>query len=137
MPIAAALAAAGPAAALWSALLLILMLVLSIRVTQQRRAHKVSTGHGDQPKLESAMRAFGNASEYVPAGMAALAVLAVAGASALIIHAIGGILFLGRLAHGIGMSTSLGLSPGRAVGMILTWLAFLFSAIVLLLYAIG
>jgi uncharacterized protein len=132
MPIAAA-----PAAALWSALLLILMLVLSVRVSQQRRAHKVSVGHGEHPKLEAAVRAFGNASEYIPAGIGALAVLAIAGASPLIVHAVGGSLFLGRLSHGIGMSTSLGLSLGRLVGMVLTWLAFLFSAIVLLLYAIG
>lgn len=132
MPIAAA-----PAAALWSALLLILMLVLSIRVTGARRKHKVSLGHGDEPKLEGVVRAFGNAAEYVPAGIAALAIMAIVGAPPLIVHGAGLALFLGRVAHAVGLSLSTGVSLGRAAGMILTWVAFLFSAIVLLLYAVG
>lgn len=128
---------AAPAAALWSALLVILMLVLSILVVRQRRQQKVAAGHGDRPALEAAIRAFGNASEYIPAGIGALAVLAVAGASPVVVHMVGGFLFAGRLIHALGLSRTTGLSRGRVIGMMLTWLAYVFAAVALLLYAIA
>ena len=72
----------------------------------------------------------------MPAGLAALAVLAVAGASALTIHVIGLLLFAGRLIHAIGLSNSGGTSLPRALGIILTWLAYIFAAVALLFSAI-
>jgi uncharacterized membrane protein YecN with MAPEG domain len=106
-------------------------------VVRQRRTHKVPQGHGGHAALEGAVRAFGNASEYIPAGIAALALLAVVGASPLIVHAAGLLLFLGRLVHALGLSRTTGVSIGRVAGMTLTWLAYVFSAAVLLLYAVG
>ena len=128
---------AARAAALWSALLLVLLLVLSILVVRQRQKHKVAQGHGGQPSLEGAMRAFGNAAEYIPAGIGALAVMAVVSASPLMIHAAGGVLVIGRVVHAFGLSGNPGLTRGRVIGMSLTWLAYVFSAAVLLLYAVG
>jgi uncharacterized protein len=132
MPIVAA-----PAAAFWSALLLILMIVLSVLTVRQRQAHKVPIGHGDVLSVEAAVRAFGNAAEYIPAGVGALAILAIAGASPLIVHVLGGLLLAGRLAHAIGMSRTTGLSVGRVTGMTFTWLAYVFAAVALLLYAVA
>ena len=128
---------AARAAALWSALLLILLLVLSVLVVRQRQKHRVAQGHGGEPSLEGAIRAFGNAAEYVPAGIGALAIMAVVAASPLLIHAAGAILFVGRLVHAFGLSGNPGLTRGRVIGMSLTWLAYVFSAAVLLLYAVG
>ena len=128
---------AAPAAAFWTALLLILMMTLSVLTVRQRQAHKVPIGHGDMPSVEAAVRAFGNASEYIPAGIGALAVLAIAGASPLIVHVIGGLLFVGRVAHAVGMSRTTGLSAGRVAGMTFTWLAYVFAAVALLLYAVA
>ena len=125
------------AAAIWSALLLILMLILSVLVVRQRRKHRVAQGHGGQDSLEGAVRAFGNAAEYIPAGIGAMAVLALAGAGPLIVHAAGGLLFIGRVIHAFGLSKSAGLTQGRVIGMMLTWLAYVFSAAALLLYAVG
>lgn len=127
---------AAHAAALWSGLLIILMLLLSVLVTRQRRAHDIAEGHGDEPRLTAAVRAFGNAAEYVPAGMAALAVLALVGAPYALVHGIGLILFLGRVAHAWGLSLNAGVSIGRTIGAILTWLSYLFAAVILLSYAI-
>ena len=129
--------AAGPAAALWAGLNLILMLVLSVLVVRQRRKHKVATGDGGTPQLLQALRAFGNASEYIPAAIAGLVALAVAGAPPAAIHAVGALLFIGRLAHAVGLSASVGVSIGRTIGMIFTWLAYVFLGVALLVYSIG
>lgn len=126
---------ASHAAALWSGLLILLLLTLSVLVTRQRQRHKVLIGDGGIEEVIRAGRAFGNAIEYVPAGIAALAILALVGARPLVIHGVGGLLLLGRLAHAWGISTSSGLSMGRTAGMILTWLALLIAGALLLFYS--
>lgn len=129
--------AAAHAAALWSALHLLVLLVLSVLVVRLRGKHKIAVGDAGVPELLAALRAFGNATEYIPAGVAGLAVLAVAGSPALVVHIAGALLFIGRLVHAVGLSGTAGLSLGRTVGMIFTWLAFVFTAAALLLSAIG
>jgi hypothetical protein len=127
---------AGRAAALWSGLCVLLLFVLSLLVVRQRQKHKVLIGDGGVPALIGASRAFGNATEYVPAGIAGLAVLAVVAAPPIAVHAIGALLFFGRLAHAVGLSLSTGTSAARAAGMVLTWLALLVAAVTLLFYAL-
>ena len=124
------------AAALWVGLHLILLLVLSVLVTRQRRKHRVSLGDGGVPALNQAIRAFGNATEYIPAALVGLGVLAVAGAAALLIHSIGFILFAGRVLHAIGLSSSSGTSWPRVAGAVATWVAYVAAAAALLFYAI-
>lgn len=124
------------AAALWVALNLFLLLVLAMLVTRQRQRHRVLIGDEGVPELVRARRAFGNASEYVPAGMAALGTMALVGAPSIVVHGVGLILFLGRVAHASGLSLNAGVSIGRTAGAILTWLAYLFSGVILLFYAI-
>lgn len=124
------------AAALWTGLHLILLLVLSALVVRQRQKHRVAVGDGGAPELLQAMRAFGNAQEYIPAGIAALAVMAVADAPALAVHLTGLVLFIGRVTHAVALSASAGTSIGRAVGMTLTWLAYLFAAVALIFFGI-
>ena len=127
----------GNAAALWVGLHLILLLVLSLLVVRQRQRHKVALGDGGVPELAQAIRAFGNATEYVPAAMVGIAVLALVEAPALAIHLTGFFLFAGRLLHGFGLSRSGGTSFARAIGITLTWLAYVFASVALLFYAIA
>jgi uncharacterized protein len=129
--------ASAHAAALWAGLLILLLLVLSLLVVRQRAKHEVMLGDEGVPELARASRAFGNAAEYAPAGIAALAVLALVQAPPLVLHIVGATLFVGRVAHAIGLSLTGGPSPGRVVGMIATWLAFIFAGVALLFYAIG
>jgi uncharacterized membrane protein YecN with MAPEG domain len=124
------------AAALWVGLNLLLLLVLSALVVRQRQRHKVLIGDAGVPELLRARRAFGNATEYVPAAMGALAMLALVGVPAPVVHGVGLVLFLGRIAHAWGVSVNAGSSLGRTAGTILTWLAFLFAGALLLFYAI-
>lgn len=124
------------ACALWAGLHLLLLLVLSVLVVRQRQRHRVMIGDEGVPELLRARRAFGNATEYVPAGLGALATLALVGAPALAVHGVGAVLFIGRVLHGWGISTSSGPTLGRTFGTIMTWLAFLFSGALLLFYAV-
>ena len=47
------------------------------------------------------------------------------------------LLFAGRLTHAIGLSNSGGTSLPRAIGIVLTWVAYGFAAVALLFYAIA
>lgn len=115
---------------------MILLTVLAVLVVRQRRKHGVGIGDGGVESLQLAIRAFGNATEYVPAGLVALTALAFAGAMPLVIHPIGLILFVGRLAHGFGLSRSSGVSLARTVGVLATWIAYVAAAAALLFYAV-
>jgi uncharacterized protein len=129
-------AASAHAAALWAGLCLILLVVLSVLVTRQRRKHNVAIGDGDTPALNQAIRAFGNASEYIPAALTGLGLLALVGAPPLLIHPIGAILLVGRVLHAIGLSRSTGTSWPRVSGMLATWISYVATAAALLFYAI-
>lgn len=124
------------AAALWTGLHLILLLVLSVLVTRQRRKHHIEIGDGGVPALNQAIRAFGNAAEYVPAALIGLGILALAGAMPLLIHPIGFLLFAGRVMHAAGLSRSTGVSWLRTAGVLATWIAYVSLAAGLLFYAV-
>jgi len=124
------------AACFWAGLLIVLMVVLSLRVTLGRRRNRVSLGDGDNDQMTVLCRTFANAAEYVPAGMAALILLALVQTPALWIHLIGGGLLLGRLIHPFGMNRPAPNAP-RALGMILTWLALIAAAVLLILSSLA
>lgn len=127
----------GRAAALWVGLHLLLLLVLSLLVTRQRRKHAVVIGDGGVAELVLSQRAFGNATEYVPPALAGLAVMALVGTPPLAIHIAGFVMFVSRVAHAIGISRSEALTFGRGAGMLGTWVAYIFMAVALLFYAVG
>ena len=127
----------GHAAALWAGLHLFLLLILSVLVVRLRQKHKVALGDEGIPELARAIRAFGNASEYIPTALIAIAVLAIVEAPPLAIHVAGFVLFAGRLVHAVGLSNSGGASIPRALGMVSTWLAYIFIGVALLFYAIA
>ena len=128
---------AARAAALWVGLHIILLLVLSVMVVRLRQKHKIALGDEGIPELARAIRTFGNATEYVPAGLVAIAVLALSGSSALSIHIVGLLLFSGRVTHALGLSNGGGTSMPRAIGIVLTWIAYVFAAVALLFQAIA
>src|SRR5688500_12852530 len=128
--------ASAHAAALWASLNLVLLLVLSVLVTRKRRKHRVETGDGGVPALHQAIRAFGNAAEYIPAALAGLAILALAGAPPMVIHPLGAIFLAGRILHAISLSRSTGATWLRAAGALATWISYVGLAAALLFYAI-
>ena len=124
------------AAALWGGLLILQLFVLSGVVVRFRRKHLIEFGDGGQRDLICATRAFANAAEYITAGMCGLILLAFLRAPAMLIHAVGGMLFAGRVIHALGLLFQEGPSLGRSIGMILTWLSLLVAALGLIAWSI-
>lgn len=123
------------AAGLWVGFSLILLLILSGLTSANRRRHKVSIGDGGSAQVSAASRAFGNAAEYMPIALVALVLLALVGQPVWVIHLIGGGFIIGRVLHAIGMVKTLEGQPPRPermVGMLLTYLPLLVSAVLLI-----
>lgn len=119
----------GKITALYAGLNAILMLVLALYVVRQRVRAKVGIGDGGDAGLARAVRAHGNNIEYVPIVLVLLLCLELGLWPVWLIHALGLALTIGRVAHGIGLNQSQGTSPGRALGMTLTWGTLLIAAL--------
>ena len=122
------------AAALWSGLMILLLVVLGARVAMARRGNKVLLGDGGNAQVLLATRVFGNASEYIPAGIGALAVLALLGMPAWVLHGLGGVLIMGRLIHAVSLSDKRP-TAGRVIGIALTWTALILAGAMLVVHA--
>lgn len=113
-------------AAIYVGLNILILFVLSYLVIAGRRKHKIVLGTGENRDFERAVRAHGNAAEYIPAALVGLVVAAFMepAAPAWVLHGAGLSLTIGRILHGIGLHTS-ALNAGRMIGMVLTWVAYL------------
>lgn len=105
---------------LYAALLVILFIVLSARVITYRRANSISLGHGEDEVLLRRTRAQANCAEYAPFGILMMVIAETLSAHPLLIHLMGVLLVLGRIAHAYGVG-----GPGmnirwRVRGMVLT-----------------
>lgn len=121
-------------AALWSGLLILLLVILSVRVVLARRTHRVLLGDGGVSQVTVATRVFGNAAEYVPVGVGALALLAMLGMPVMAVHVVGGVLLAGRLTHAVGLSDRRP-TIARVAGMALTYFALVVAGGMLVVHA--
>lgn len=119
-------------AALYAALLALLVVALSVRIALYRMRHRIGLGDGGDKRLLGLVRAHGNAIEYIPLGIALLALLELCGAPAAGLHAAGGIFLLARLMHAQGVAGRPGVSIGRSGGAGLTFLVLVVMAVWLL-----
>lgn len=111
-------------AAVYAGLNILILLWLAFMTVSARRSQKVLLGDGGNPIMQRAMRAHANAAEYIPAGLAGLILLAWLQATPIwLLHAVGMSLTLGRILHGIGLSTG-ERNAGRIFGTLLTWTAY-------------
>lgn len=114
------------AAALYAGVNILILLVLAVLVVSGRRKHKITLGDGGNDDFSRAVRAHGNAAEYIPAGIAGVLFLALMDETVVpfwLLHAAGISLTLGRILHGWGLHAGT-LNFGRMFGMILTWLSY-------------
>lgn len=126
-----------PVTAVYAALLALLLIGLSARVSVLRRRGRVSLGHGDNPALERAIRVHGNFVEFVPLALILLLLLEAARPGAVWLHGFGLALLLGRLLHAWGLARVEGVSFGRFWGSALTWLMMVGAALLNLWLALG
>jgi len=117
---------------LYAAILALIIVILAIRVTLRRRAVKVGIGNGGDAVLAQRIRVHANAAEYVPLALLLLLILELNQTQPLLIHVFGCLLIAGRLLHAYGLSSSPALTPGRAVGMVLTWGVMALMALLLI-----
>jgi uncharacterized protein len=117
---------------IYAALAVILIIILAIRVVAYRRTHKIGMGDGDDVELRKRIRAHGNAIEYVPLYLVLLLLLELDQTLPTLIHTFGIILIVARLAHAWGVSHHTGISPGRAIGVVLTFGGLLAMSLLLL-----
>ena len=122
--------------ALYAAPLAILFLWLSIRVIGTRRSELIGLGDGGNKSLMKRMRAQANCAEYVPIGIVVLALVELQGGPALLVHALGATLLIGRMLHGWGFSASPPNMMGRQVGMLMTLTSIAGSAVSSLILAL-
>jgi len=115
--------------ALYASLLAILLLGLSFNIIRLRFKFKVAIGDGEQKPLTAAIRIHGNFIEYIPLALILLGCYELNGADNLWLHILGGLLFVGRILHAIGLGKSIGISIQRQVGMLFTFLVLLILSI--------
>lgn len=118
---------------LYASLLTGLIVWLSIRVVKLRRAKKIRLGDGGDPELATAIRAHGNAIEYVPLSLVLLALSELSGVHGALIHAGGIAMLSGRLLHAAGLLRDN--LRSRRLGMQLTIYALIGLAILNFGYA--
>lgn len=107
--------------ALYGAFHALFNVALAANVSRVRGKTNVFLGTGSSDELLTAARRHGNHAEYIALALVLLAVCELNGASATVLHALGGALTVGRLAHAAGIGDKP--EPARAVGALLTWVA--------------
>jgi hypothetical protein len=118
-----------PVLALYAAINALIMLILGVLVVRARVKTQTEIGDGANPAMIAAVRAHANNTEYVPLALLLMLILIPLRANAMVIHAVGATLTLGRILHAVGLSRSAGPSLLRLSGIILTWLSYLIAIV--------
>jgi uncharacterized protein len=113
----------------YGALVALLYLALSLRVIAYRRGNRISLGDAGDPVLLGRIRAHGNLAEYAPLALVLLLIAEIGGATPGVLHAGGGMLLAGRMAHAVSLSFPPTGLPLRTFGMVLTFLAIAWLAV--------
>jgi len=107
--------------AIYAGLLALMMVFLAAQVVRLRGKHRVTLQDGGNPDLMLGIRVFGNFAEYVPMALVLMMLAESAGTPSWAVHGLGVALIVGRVAHALGLRHDRGTTPGRLVGMNLTW----------------
>lgn len=126
-----------PISMLYAGLLALLYFALAVVVIRLRWRDSVGIGTGTSKDLEVAVRIHGNFAEYVPFTLLLLVLMELTGASGMLLHALGGLLFVARVCHAIGLRMSVGPSWARTVGVLGTFIVLLLEAGYMLGYVVG
>jgi uncharacterized membrane protein YecN with MAPEG domain len=87
----------------YTALSAIILIFLSIKIIQNRRASKIALGNQGDDFLHRKIRAHGNFIEYTPIFLIMLLLVEMAGLNKYFVHFFGIIFMVGRLTHAYGI----------------------------------
>ncbi len=128
--------AAFHAATLYTGINLVLLVLLGLNVSLNRRGKQISVGDGGDDKVTGAVRAHGNLAEWAPLFLVGLVGASLIGIPAYAIHAVGGAFTVGRLLHAWGMLSTTGVSFGRFTGTLLTLISGLLLGLGLVVHSL-
>ena len=111
--------------ALYAGLCGLLLLMLSVRVSQRRLVTKVGIGTGGDEELERRVRAHANLVENAPLALLLLFLIEQSGAASAYVHAVGALFVVARVLHAQGLSASAQRSASRFYGSLITLLVLL------------
>jgi len=115
---------------LYAAMLFVIAAVLAAQAGFMRGKTGISVMYGDNMELALAMRRHANFTEHVPLALILLSIIALNGASAMLLHALGILLVVARIIHPIGFQIDDTSSPLRGLGAGGTLLVTLIAAVV-------
>ncbi len=121
---------------LYTALLGLLLIALSVNVVLARRRYRVGLGVGTEEGMQQAVRVQANFAEYVPFAVILLILADLSDLPITAVHAAGILLLTSRILHAWGLSHSPGRSFGRFYGTAGTWLVIIGLSLWLLYVAI-
>lgn len=124
-----------PITTLYALPLALILLILTFRTINYRRANRISLGDNGDRALLQRMRVHANCAEYTPIGLVILGLAESVTTPAYLLHAIGLALVAGRTLHAYGMSQTPQHMSLRTYGMILTIVAIGMGALAGALYA--
>ena len=122
-------------AAIYIAVLVLIQVMLTFLVIYGRYRYKVGIGDGGNAAMARLIRVHGNFVEFFGPAAALQLLLPLTGASATLVHCVGGPILIGRILHAIGLAGSAGTSFGRMAGMVLTVAGLVIGAVAVLLRA--
>ncbi len=111
----------------YAALLGLLLMALSLNVIRLRYKYRQGIMDGGHKELALAIRVHGNFTEYVPLALILMFFDEAVKYPAWALHVLGVSLVVGRITHALGLSRNEDRSPGRAIGVVLTY-SVIFSA---------
>ena len=120
----------------YAAAVTLLFVGLSVRTLRLRRTLGIALGDAGNPRMLRAIRVHANCAEYGPIGLVLLFLVESVGANALLVHALGASLVLGRFSHAFGVSQPDEEYAFRVAGMALTFGTLLTSAGYLLVMSV-
>ena len=126
-----------PVTSLYAAIFGLLLVVLSVRTLRLRRQLRIGIGHGDDPRMERAMRVHANFCEYVPIALLLMYLFEQSVGGNYWAHGLGICLLTGRVLHAFGVSQAKEDYRFRVLGMVLTFIVIISASGRLLLAHAG
>lgn len=118
---------------IYASILTLILICLSMGITNLRKKHHVGLGDGGHEDLIRAIRSHGNFIETAPWGIFLIFLVEYQDGNVYLLHSLGMLLVAGRLLHIHGMKT--GRLRTRVAGMMTTFLVFAIAAMVNLFLA--
>lgn len=122
-----------PITAIFTGLLALMLVAISVRVTVLRARKKIDFFDGGDPELGRALRVQGNFIEYVPMTLGLMGLVEWMGVPPWLVYLLGIALVIGRIAHAWGLYAHA--LPPRATGATINWIVLVAAALIVLVRA--